>query len=336
MRLLLPVWFLAGGCASAPDTGLGDTGDTGDVPLEGVDADGDGFPAWSTTADDARADCDDADPAVTPETERYVRAGPFVRGEEGTFWAEPVRSITLSDYCIDRTEVTNDAFLLLLEAREAGGLSNVDDEGRTLFDVYDADDPYPERIVDTDGVWSVEAGYGDHPVVEVWPWSGELYCATNGKALPTEAQWEKAARGEADARIYPWGDDAAGCSLANYVDVPEGGPPQDGEPCVGDTAPVGGYPDGASPYGAVDLAGNVAEWVQDWFDPEAYAAGTDTDPTGPAEGALFDDGVGEFVARTSRGGNFLTAPEMLHVSARTPEPETATSNGVGFRCARPL
>jgi formylglycine-generating enzyme required for sulfatase activity len=100
--------------------------------------------------------------------------------------------------------------------------------------------------------------------------------------------------------------------------------------------PVGSYPDGAGPTGITDLAGNVAEWVSDWFDPDAYADDPDTDPRGPAEGMVYDDGIGEYVARVDRGGNFLTVDPWIGVSARFPEPEAATSNGVGFRCARPL
>jgi iron(II)-dependent oxidoreductase len=301
-----------------------------------VDADGDGFPSWTTTRDPARADCDDADPAVTPDTERFVPAGPFVRGDDGLPWATPVRTITLSAYCIDRTEVTNEAFLVLLETREAEGLHNVDDEGRTLFDLADDDDIYAERLTWIDGAWGIQDGYARHPVVEVWEWSAELYCTSAGKALPTEAQWEKAARGDADARRWPWGDDPPLCEQANFVAAPEGTAEQDGHACVGDTTEIDAYPTGASPYGVLGLAGNVSEWVSDWFDPDAYATDPDTDPVGPPEGAEFYDGVGTFEARLTRGGTYLTLADSLEVSARNADPAEGTSNGTGFRCARPL
>lgn len=173
-------------------------------------------------------------------------------------------------------------------------------------------------------------------MVEVWWSSADYYCARDGRTLPTEAQWEKAARGDEDARGWPWGDARPTCARANFVDVPDGTNPADHAGCVGDTTPVDAYPDGASAYGAMDMAGNVAEWVSDWFDPYAYASGPDVDPTGPAEGQTFDDGVGTYVARVARGGNFLQGPGELAVSARFPEPFDATSNGLGFRCARRL
>lgn len=299
------------------------------------DLDGDGFPSWTLTDDPARADCDDADASVTPATEVFVPAGTFVRGEVGVANAEPVREITLSDYCIDRTEVTNARFLELLVAREAAGRSNLDDADRPLFDVWDSDDEVPERLLAIDGVWSVMEGYEDHPVVEVWEGSAEFYCAWRGQRLPTEAQWEKAARGAADARTFPWGDEAADCKKANYAPIPEGAEAE-AELCDGDTTPVHTLSAGAGPGGVLGLAGNAAEWVSDWFDPDGYATGADTDPTGPPQGKAYDDGVGAWIARVNRGGNYRTADEWIRVSARFPEPEDATSNGIGFRCARAL
>ena len=324
--------------AQKVDTAASDTPAPHDTStLEEIDADGDGAPHWRTARDPAQADCDDDDPAVTPATEVYIPAGSFSRGQDATRWSEPVRTISLAAYCIDRTEVTNEAFLALLVAREAEGAPNSDDAGQPLYDVDDNDDIYPQRLQFEGGVWSVEAGYAQHPVVEVWWWSVAYYCARTGRTLPTEAQWEKAARGgDGDARIWPWGDARPTCARANFVDVPEGTEPMGHAGCIGDTTPVDACPDGASPYGVAGMAGNVAEWVTDWFDPDAYASGPDVDPTGPAESQTFDGGVGTYVARLSRGGNFMQGPGELAVSARFPEPFDATSNGLGFRCARTL
>lgn len=309
-----------------------DSGDTGADPPQ--DADGDGFLDWRLAADPALADCDDEDPAVTPATERYIAAGTFTRGEAGLLWAEPVRALTLSAFCVDRFEVSNTDFAALLRDREAQGLSNVDDAGRTLYDVDDDDDIYPQRLQYDAGAWSIEAGYEDHPVCEVWYWSAELFCASVSKRLPTEAEWEKAARGPDDARRFPWGDTEADCGWANMAlrDVETGG----FAPCIDDTTPAGTYPLATSPYGSLDVSGNMAEWVSDWFAPDYYASAPESDPTGPAEGQLHDGGAGVWVARLTRGGNFLTPATDLRVSMRTPEPEDATSNGVGFRCVRPL
>ena len=133
----------------------------------------------------------------------------------------PAREVQLSDYCIDVTEVTNAAFVVFLEQRAAVGQPNQDDEGQPLYDFWDDDDIVPERILDNgDGTYAIEAGYENHPVTEVWHWSGRAYCDDQAKALPTEAQWENAARGP-DAWEYPWGT-CADCDVGNIRPGPEG------------------------------------------------------------------------------------------------------------------
>ena len=316
---------------SAGDS-AGDSGDSG--PIDAVDADGDGFFPWTAESDPTLADCDDADENVTPATERYIAGGEYVRGDDDMPWSNPARTLDIKPICMDRTEVRNVDFILLLEERERQGYSNADDAGRMLFDVLDADDIYPERLRLSEGEWSIEAGYEEHPVVEVWQYSADLYCAWRGKRLPTEAEWEKGARGTEDARDYPWGDEPPDCARASVAMLVDGRP----QPCVDDTSPVGSFPDGASPYGLLDMTGNVEEWQSDWFSAEYWSEAPATDPTGPSEGELFDNGMGNdaYIARVGRGGNYLLAYETLKLSARMPEPEFATSNGVGFRCVRDL
>ena len=117
--------------------------------------------------------------------------------------------------------------------------------------------------------FGVMEGYEAHPVNEVFKWSGDAYCEFKGQMLPTEAQWEKAARGD-DGRQFPWGNADPDCNLTNFGFI--------GEQCIGDTIPVGSYPEGASPYGVHDMAGNIAEWVSDWFGMDYYAHSPTLDP----------------------------------------------------------
>ena len=323
MIVWLPVF---GACAGMPpdDTST----ETGPGP-DPVDADVDGA--------DASVDCDDADATVNPASELRVAAGRFLRGRDDGTDAAPEREITMSAFCLDTFEVTNAAFVDFLAGRAAAGLTNVDDEGRVLYDFEDDDDDVPARILDDGGgAYAVLGGYEDHPVTEVYHWSALAYCASRGKTLPTEAQWEAAARGS-ENRTWPWGEEPPACVLGNLHPGPEGVGP-DGEavePCVDDTTRVGSYPDHPGPYGHLDLAGNVAEWALDWYQFDYYATSPDTDPAGPDTGwsESFPDGAGE--ARVTRGGSFASNELSLGTSSRYVERSTGTSNGVGFRCARP-
>ena len=327
------LWFFA--CqpksvdtAIVQDTaGEQDTGTEDIEVMEEVDADGDGYPLWSSTVDLERADCDDNNPDVTPLTERYIPAGEFLRGENNTPWSSPQRTIELSDYCIDVYEVTNQQFSDFLNDMLELGFDNVTEDGLELYDSDDDDDVFPERIVMTHTGFGVMEGYDQHPVNEVFKWSGDSYCEFMDQYLPTEAQWEKAARGD-DGRRFPWGNSDPTCTLTNFGFI--------GEQCTGDTVPVGSYPDGVSPYGVHDMAGNIAEWVSDWFGMDYYADSPTVDPLGPDTG-WFDDGQGNaFEARVVRSGNHATGVGDIQTHYRQPEPVGASSNGIGFRCVRSL
>ena len=267
---------------------------------EVVDQDGDGFiDARRCPGGDVNTlDCDDADADVTPATERWIPPGPFVMGHgtgEAGFDEGPMHVVQLAGYCLDRTEASN----AQVAAHPPAG-------------------------------WSA-GGASGAAAARLTPEQGAAYCAAVGKHLPTEAQWEKAARGgcelgeDADAcdpgdlRRYPWGDDEPSCDRANHARVTMTGP----SPCTGDTLPADSQPSGAGPYGHLHLAGNLWEPVSDRWHPQTYGSGGErTDPGGPSEGP----GV-------IRGGAYNTFTTNMRVSNRMSTLVAGSHTGV--RCARP-
>jgi formylglycine-generating enzyme required for sulfatase activity len=207
--------------------------------------------------------------------------------ERRSYDESPVHAVTLDSFWLDRTEVTNAQYALCVEAGACR----------------------PSRLADN-------ATYNgdDYPVAGI-PWQDAAdYCAWAGARLPTEAEWEYAARGT-ERRIYPWGD-AFDCAGGNFEDGFTGC--DDGHT---HTAPVGNFPTGVSWCGALDMAGNVWEWVADWYGDYASAPGLN--PTGPATGDL----------KVLRGGSWGYDPDGVRAAYRYPVPPEADYLGVGLRCA---
>jgi formylglycine-generating enzyme required for sulfatase activity len=256
-------------------------------------------PACDVLADDCAEGtlCDGQACVAPPDGMVAVPGGPFMMGCNDDVDGDcgddeyPYHEVTLSSFAIDETEVTVGMWNECVDAGMCPSLPAVDWSRNVCS--YASD---------------------DHPVTCIDWFQASAYCTWRGAALPTEAQWEKAARGT-DGRIYPWGNEASSCTLAHTSDC-----------AASSTIAVGSKPAGASPYGALDMTGNVAEWVGDWYAASYYVSSPDQDPQGPDDGtrrAARSSGPNYSAARTSSrsGGEFdVPTPEAFHVN-------------VGVRCA---
>ena len=219
----------------------------------------------------------------------YVAEGIFIMGSNDDPQAKefPAHGVHLDAFWMDKFEVSNAMYTKCVDA------------GVCLPPVL--------RLNPFYGKWA----YRSLPVVYTNWYAAEAYCAWAGRRLPTEAEWEKAARGT-DERRYTWGEDRPNPRLANFE-----------ESLMGEMLPVFRYPLGASPYGVLNMAGNVREWVADWYAKDYYANSPKVNPSGPASG--FE--------RSLRGGAYdANADSITTINRFRHEPDSAGLSR-GFRCA---
>jgi iron(II)-dependent oxidoreductase len=213
----------------------------------------------------------------------------------------PQHRVYLDAFEIDRYEVSNVEYLRFVLATGA------------TWPRFWREEPFPEKMA-------------RHPVINVSWAEADAYCKWAGKRLPTEAEWEKAARGE-DGRIFPWGSESAGLTRANFGRTGLSGPVRDRPERLLLYPPlisVDKYENAVSPYGLHQTIGNVAEWVADWYDPDYYKVAPDRNPQGPATGTQ----------KAFRGGGWMDSTTTMRVAMRNGTDPTTKINWLGFRCAK--
>jgi eukaryotic-like serine/threonine-protein kinase len=245
-------------------------------------------------------------------TQILIPAGSFIMGGMDVYREndeQPPHEVKLASFWIDQVEVTNGMYDLCVQA----GICR------------------PPREVRSDNreEYFGNPEFRDYPVVNVAWYDADAYCAWAGRRLPTEAEWERAARGD-DKRNYPWGDEPPHEFNSNSLNT------------VGDTTRVGSYPEGASPFGILDMAGNVWEWVADRYRPDYYSKSPLENPQGPTQEEVFT------TLRVMRGGSFQEDGIFLRLVNRSflegPDPKAdpkkdeayygRSSTRIGFRCAQ--
>ncbi|HSH02775.1 MAG TPA: formylglycine-generating enzyme family protein [Anaerolineae bacterium] len=255
----------------------------------------------------------------------FIPAGTFMMGNAaGHSDEQPVHEVYLDDFSLGKTEVTNEMFAAFVAAT---GYQTTAEQRGSAFVFADA-----TWVVVPDAYWAAPTGpdsniegLANYPVIHISWYDAHAYCQWVGGRLPTEAEWEKAARGP-ESFLYPWGNQFDGHNL-NYCDAQcnttwSDTTIDDGYPQI---APVGHYPAGASPYGALDMAGNVWEWVADWYDSQYYDHSPPDNPLGPPTANY----------KILRGGAWDDQPAYTRTTFRDWSAPTNANATTSFRCAIP-
>jgi len=216
--------------------------------------------------------------------------------KNGDFNTRPQHEVYLESFYIDKTEVTNFQYSLCVKSLVCTQPLGIGSSSRPFY--YG------------------NPKYNDYPVINI-TWEMALdYCEWRGARLPTEAEWEKAARGGMEDKLYPWGDEKADCSIVNYLSKKNF--------CIGDTTSVASYL--PNDYGLYDMAGNVWEWVADCYASDYYVTSPDVNPSGPSC-------IGD---RVLRGGSWNDSSKFIQLTHRYSYPQDHRGFGLnffGFRCA---
>lgn len=252
---------------------------------------------------------------VVVEDMVYIPAGEFIMGSpsgEGNSNEYPPHKVYLDAFYIDKYEVTNEDYSRFLNEK-----GNQKEEGVLWLDINSSICSIEKR----EGKYQPKSGYEKRSVGGVTWYGARAYAKWRGCRLPTEAEWEKAARAGLMGKKYPWGDENPNGSQCNFGDK-NFWPNETADDGYGLTAPVGSYPPNG--YGLYDMAGNVYEWVNDWYDENYYQKGRLYNPQGPDNGSF----------RVLRGGSWFNTAWNLRCANRYYCPPELTNDIFGFRCAR--
>jgi formylglycine-generating enzyme required for sulfatase activity len=236
----------------------------------------------------------------------YISAGEFKMGSLVNSDEQPIHSVFLSAFWIDQTEVTNKQYSMCVSAGACSPPSQIKSQTRNIY--------YGDSAFD------------NYPVIYVTWENANDYCNWAGRNLPTEAQWEKAAswnNSTQESYVYPWGNNFNG-SIVNFCDsnCTINHADNNSNDGYADTSPVMNYPSGVSPYGVYDMAGNVWEWVSDWYDDTYYSYSPSSDPLGANSGTY----------RTLRGDSWWGYSYGVRSADRNPFVPSKSANNIGFRC----
>jgi formylglycine-generating enzyme len=231
-------------------------------------------------------------PMVTIPAGEFLMGNPEGKGRDDE---RPQRSVYLDEFAIDQVEVTNERYMAFVKS------------------IGHRTPPNPYGTGSLQSITGIE----QLPVVQTTWYDAKSYCSWAKKRLPTEAEWEKAARGT-DGRLYPWGNEPPTAKRANFDREWE-----DEQTLHA----VGSLPGGDSPYGVKDMAGNVREWISDWYDADYYQHAPNRNPQGPDK---------KGVVRSIRGGSWHSPASDITTSARGRGGFALQTHGTGFRCVRGL